>query len=163
MTIAAGGLSVTAGGVTVGGIVNALDGLSVSAGGLVVLTGGATIGGAVTASSGLMITAGGLSVNEGEVTVGDTLMVSNGITIANGGLFVVAGGATIASYGTNLLSTSATDSSAITALATLSSGYVGSVLNVSTKMVGSGAFFFIKVCLYVHVNQVMLACLFMFL
>ena len=80
----------------------------IAAGGLSVIAGGGTIGGVLTVSSGLTVTAGGLSVVSGGATIGGVTTASDGLTITAGGLSVTAGGATISSSGTNALSLSST-------------------------------------------------------
>ena len=130
------------------------DGLvTISAGGLSVTSGGATIGGVLTASSGLTITAGGLSIVSGGATVGGILTASNGLTVAAGGLSVTAGGAAISSAGTSTVLTSGTGFPALTVKATSALGYSNSVLAISSEMAGAATFFLIKVSgldYYVH-------------
>ena len=98
----------------------------IAAGGLSVVAGGGTIGGVLTVSSGLTVTAGGLSVVSGGATIGGVTTASDGLTITAGGLSVTAGGATISSSGTNALSLSSTVPSGYTgAVLSVSAGTGG--------------------------------------
>ena len=119
------------------------------AAGLSVTTGGATIGGVLILSSGLTISAGGLNVMAGGATISGIVTALTGLTITTGGLLISAGGATVLSSGSNSFSTSAIATPAVIAASSVSSGYTGSVLSVSSQMTGSDAFFLVKVRLNV--------------
>ena len=91
------------------------DGLvTVAAGGLSVTLGGATIGGGLTSSSGLTITAGGLLVAAGGVTVSSSVGTNTLSTSATGSPAIMAASTASTGYTSSVLSVSAAMSGAAT-------------------------------------------------